>query len=86
MSIKDSRHLKNQRKNNNGDNNSNNANLARALVFQVDTGKNVENHLENSRKSSSRKRKTFFKGVFYCYLFDCSSASLFICLFLLFFR
>ena len=41
LSIKDSGHLKNQRKNNNRDNNSNNTNLARALIFQVDTGKNV---------------------------------------------
>ena len=45
LSIKDSRHLKNQSKNNNdnnnGDNNSNNTNLARTLIFQVDTGKNV---------------------------------------------
>ena len=41
LSIKDSRHLKNQRKNNNGDSNSNNTNLAWALIFQVDTGKNI---------------------------------------------
>ena len=43
--MKDSTHLKNQRKNNNdnnnGNNNSNNKNLARALIFQVGTGKNV---------------------------------------------
>ena len=45
LSVKDSRHLKNQGKsnndNNNGDNNSSNTNLARTLIFQVDTGKNV---------------------------------------------
>ena len=45
LSLKDSRHLKNQSKtnndNNNGDRNSINANLARTLIFQVDTGKNV---------------------------------------------
>ena len=45
LSIKDSRHLKNQSKNNNdnnnGDNNGNNTNLAGKLTFQVDTGKNV---------------------------------------------
>ena len=78
MSVKDSTNLKNQSENNdendNGENNSNNTNLAQTLVFQVDTGKNV---VWNSRKSSSRK--TFFKGVFYCYLFDCSSTCLFVC-------
>ena len=45
LSIKDSRHLKNEGKNNNennnDDNNSNNTNLARTLIFQFDTGKNV---------------------------------------------
>ena len=79
LSIKNSRNSKNQSQNNddnnNGENNSNNTNLARTLLFQVDTGKNV---VWNSRKSSSRK--TFFKGVFYCHLFDCSSTCLFACL------
>ena len=45
LSVKDSRHLKNQGKsnndNNNGDNNSSNTNLVRTLIFQVDIGKNV---------------------------------------------
>ena len=71
MSIKDSRNLKNQSQNNVDNNNgeNNNTNLAQALIFQVDTGKNV---VWNSRKSSSRK--TVFKGVFYCYLSDfCST-------------
>ena len=77
LSIKDSRNLKNQSENNddnnNVENNCKNTNLDGTLIFQ-DTGNNV---VWNSRKSCSRK--TFFKGVFCCYLFDCSSTCLFVC-------
>ena len=73
LSIKDSRQLKNQSKNNNdnnnGDNNSNNANLARTLIFQVDTGKNksLKGGLKNVECSLM-----YFLGDFSCSQWFCT--------------